>query len=56
MAAVAVLATFRLAPTDMVDVAGALVSLAAAARFGLGLGAPAQQQAAGARAGGSRKG
>jgi len=55
MAAVAVLATFRLAPTDVVDVAGSLVALAAASRFGLGLGAPAQQQAAG-RAGGSRKG
>ncbi|MCK9875987.1 hypothetical protein MXD59_09395 [Frankia sp. Ag45/Mut15] len=56
-AAVAVLATFRLAPTDPVAIAGSLVALAAAARFGLGVGAPTQPQAqAGSRAGASRKG
>ncbi|MCM3885994.1 hypothetical protein [Frankia sp. R82] len=56
-AAVAVLATFRLAPTDAVAVAGSLVALAAAARFGLGVGAPAEPPAqAGSRSGASRKG
>ncbi|CAO5150642.1 conserved membrane hypothetical protein [Frankia sp. AiPs1] len=56
-AAVAILATFQLAPTGAVAVAGSLVALAAAARFGLGLGAPAEQQpTAGPRAGVSRKG
>lgn len=56
-AAVAVLATFRLAPMAPVDVAAALLALAAAARFGLGLGSGVEQApASGSRAGGSRKG
>ncbi|KQC39328.1 hypothetical protein UK82_06535 [Frankia sp. ACN1ag] len=56
-AAVAVLATFRLAPMAPVDVAAALLALAAAARFGLGLGSGTEQAPpSGSRAGGSRKG
>ncbi len=54
-AALAVVATFRLAPMAPVDVAAALLALAAAARFGLGLGS-STEQASGSRAGSSKKG
>jgi len=51
-AAVAVLATFRLAPVEPLGVVAALVALAAALRFGLGLGSGSPPEPAGR----SRKG